>query len=149
LTRVFTTFSANTAQLYIDIDREKVKQMGVSLGDVFDTLNTNMGSVYINQFNEFGRIWQVNIQAEGDYRTKVADLGLLYVRNRDGQPVPLGSLIHVRDDAGPVFVMRYNDLNSAAINGGTLPTLSSGQAISLMEQLCDQNLPDGMGYEWT
>jgi multidrug efflux pump subunit AcrB len=146
---VFSTFSANTPQLYIDIDREKTKQMGVDLSDVFATLNANMGSVYINQFNEFGRIWQVNIQAEGDYRTSINDLKLLYVRNRDGQPVPLASLIRVRNDSGPVFVMRYNDYNSAAINGGTWPFMSSGQAISVMDRLCDQNLPSGMGYEWT
>ena len=149
LARVFTTFKARTPQLYIDIDREKAKQMGVALSDVFDTLNVNMGSVYVNQFNEFGRIWQVNMQANGDFRTNVDDLGLLFVRNKMGQSVPLATLIRVRDDSGPVFVMRYNDLNSSAINGGTKPGYSSGQAISLMEQLCNENLPDGMGYSWT
>ncbi len=149
LDRVFTTFSANTPQLYVDIDREKAKTMGVALSDVFNTLNTNMGSVYINQFNEFGRIWQVNIQAEGKFRTKVEDLNLLYVRNSQGTQVPLASLIHVRDASGPVFVMRYNDNNSTAINGGTKPGFSSGQAISVMEDLCRQNLPEGMDFEWT
>ncbi len=149
LARVFTTFSARAPQLYIDIDREKTKQMGVALSDVFQTLNANMGSMYINQFNEFGRIWQVNIQAEGAYRTSVDDLRLLYVRNRQGQAVPLASLIRVRNDSGPVFVMRYNDYNSAAINGGTRPGFSSGQAISVMEQLCKQELPAGMSYDWT
>jgi multidrug efflux pump subunit AcrB len=149
LARVFTTFSADAPQLYIDIDRDKAKQMGVALNDVFDTLNTNMGSTYINQFNEFGRIWQVNIQAEGKYRTQVGDLGLLNVRTKKGDSVPLAALIRVRNDSGPVFVMRYNDLNSSAINGGTKPGFSSGQAISVLEQLCDENLPAGMGYEWT
>jgi multidrug efflux pump len=149
LERVFTTFKARTPQLYIDIDREKAKQMGVALSDVFDTLNVNMGSVYVNQFNEFGRIWQVNMQANGDFRTNVDDLGLLFVRNKMGQSVPLSTLIRVRDDSGPVFVMRYNDRNSSAINGGTKPGFSSGQAISLMESLCNENLPDGMGYSWT
>jgi multidrug efflux pump len=149
LAQVFTTFSASTPQLYMDIDRQKAKQMGVALNDVFNTLNTNMGSMYINQFNEFGRIWQVNIQAEGTFRTSVDDLALLYVRNKQGESVPLASLLRVRNDTGPVFVMRYNDLNSSAINGGTRPGFSSGQATSVMEQLCDQNLPDGMGYEWT
>lgn len=149
LARVFTTFKANTPQLYIDIDRIKAKQMGVTIGDVFSTLNANMGSVYINQFNEFGRIWQVNVQAEGNFRESVNNLNLLYVRNQKGQPVPLGSLIQVRNNTGPVFVMRYNDLNSSAINGGTSPLFSSGQAISVMEKLCKENLPDGMGYEWT
>jgi len=149
LERVFTTFSANTPQLFIDIDREKAKQMGVALNDVFSTLNANMGSVYVNQFNEFGRIWQVNVQAAGQYRASVDDLGLLFVRNQKGQAVPLASLIRVRNDTGPVFVMRYNDYNSSAVNGGTAPTMSSGQAISVMEQLCNENLPDGMGFEWT
>jgi multidrug efflux pump len=149
LARVFTTFSANTPQLYLDIDRENAKQMGVALNDVFSTLNINMGSTYINQFNEFGRIWQVNIQAEGKYRTQVGDLGLQYVRNKQGEVVPLAALIRVRNDSGPVFVMRYNDVNSSAINGGTKPGFSSGQAISVMEQLCNENLPEGMGYEWT
>jgi multidrug efflux pump len=149
LARVFTTFSARTPQLYIDIDREKARQMRVALSDVFDTLNANMGSVYVNQFNEFGRIWQVNVQAEGDYRTSVDDLRLLQVRNKQGETVPLASLIRVRNDSGPVFVMRYNDVNSAAINGGTRPGFSSGQAISVMERLCEANLPAGMAYEWT
>jgi multidrug efflux pump len=149
LARVFTTFSARTPQLYVDIDRAKAKEMGVALADVFNTMNANMGSVFVNQFNEFGRIWQVNVQAEGAYRTSAADLGLLQVRNMKGQPVPLASLIRVRNDSGPVFVMRYNDLNSSAVNGGTLPSFSSGQAISVMEQLCAETLPQGMGYEWT
>jgi multidrug efflux pump len=116
---------------------------------VFSTLNANMGSEFINQFNEFGRVWQVNVQAEGSFRTSVDDLRLLYVRNKQGDPVPLASLIRVRNDNGPVFVMRYNDLNSAAVNGGTKPGFSSGQAIAVMGRLCDQNLPEGMGYEWT
>jgi multidrug efflux pump len=149
LTRVFSTFRANTPQLYLEIDREAVKQMGVALADVNKTLNANMGSVYVNQFNQFGRIWQVNIQAEGDFRQDVENLKLLQVRNHKGQMVPLGSVLRVRNDAGPVFVMRYNNLNSAAVNGGTREGFSSGQALSLMEQLCDQNLPTGMGYEWT
>ncbi|MBA4190737.1 MAG: transporter [Planctomycetaceae bacterium] len=149
LARVFTTFRASTPQLYLDVDRENAAAMGVSLSDVFDTLNANMGSVYINQFNRFGRIWQVNIQAEGDFRKDVENLKLLQVRNRQGQMVPLGALVTVRNDSGPAFIMRYNNLGSAAINGGNKPGFSSGQAISLMGQLSDQNLPTGMGYEWT
>ena len=149
LARVFTTFRADARQLYLDIDRDAIKQMGVALSDVFTTLNANMGSVYINQFNDFGRIWQVNVQALGKFRENVEDLKLLQVRNRDGQMVPLGSVMRVRDSSGPVFVMRYNNLLSAAINGDTRPDFSSGQAISVMEQLADQNLPSGMGYYWT
>ena len=91
LDKVFTTFSNRTPMLFVDIDREMAKQMKVSLGDVFNTLNANMGSVYINQFNEFGRIWQVNIQSEGKYRANLDDLRLIYVRNQSGDPVPLAS----------------------------------------------------------
>jgi multidrug efflux pump subunit AcrB len=149
LAQVFTTFSARTPQLYLDVDREAAMQMGVSLEEVNNTLNANMGSVYVNQFNKFGRIWQVNVQAAGKFRTDVGKLKLLQVRNREGQPVPLGAVLRVRDDSGPVFVMRYNDNNSAAINGGTKPGYSSGQAIAVMEQLCRQNLPQGMNFEWT
>jgi multidrug efflux pump len=149
LARVFTTFSANTPQLYLDIDRVAARQMGVTISDINSTLNANMGSVYVNQFNEFGRIWQVNIQAEGDFRTNVDNIKLLEVRNNQGQTVPLGAVLKVRYDSGPVFVMRYNDLNSSAVNGGVKPGFSSGQAISVMEQLCKDNLPTGMGYEWT
>jgi multidrug efflux pump len=149
LARVFTTFRANTPQLYIDIDREAAKQMGVSLNDINTTLNANMGSVYINEFNEFNRVWQVNIQAAGEFRKDVENLKLLKVRNREGQPVPLAAVVRVRNDVGPVFVMRYNDLNSSAVNGGSRPGFSSGQAISVMEQLCNDNLPPGMSYEWT
>jgi multidrug efflux pump subunit AcrB len=149
LAQVFTTFRANTPQLYLEIDREAAKQMGVSLNDVFETLNANLGSVYINQFNEFGRIWQVNIQAEGFFRREVDDLKLLKVRNRQGQPVPLSAVLRVRGDSGPVFVMRYNDLNSAAINGTTRPGYSSGQAIAIMDSLCKENLPAGMSHAWT
>ncbi|CAN5119012.1 efflux RND transporter permease subunit [soil metagenome] len=149
LSRVFTTFTANTPQLYLDIDRENALSMGVSLSSVFDTLNANMGSMYINQFNAFGRIWQVNVQAEGDFRTDSEKLKLLQVRNRQGGMVPLGALMTVKTSSGPVFDMRYNNLNTAAINGGTTPAFSSGQAIHVMEQICDKTLPDGMGYQWT
>lgn len=149
LRHVFSSFSNNTPALYIDIDREKARQMGVTLSDVFNTLTVNMGSVYVNEFNDFGRIWQVNIQSAGGFRRDATQLSYLKVRNSQGQTVPLASLIHVRPDSGPVFVMRYNDLNSAAIIGTPAPGYSSGQAISLMGQLCDQTLPQGMGYEWT
>jgi multidrug efflux pump len=123
--------------------------MGVALKDINTTLNANMGSLYVNQFNRFGRIWQVNIQAEGDFRATVDNLRLLQVRNREGQPVPLGAVLRVRDDAGPVFVMRYNNLSSAAVNGANKPGFSSGQAMSVMEQLGEQYLPTGMATEWT
>jgi hydrophobe/amphiphile efflux-1 (HAE1) family protein len=149
LARVYTTFSAKSPQLYLEIDREAAKQMGVTMHEINTTLNANMGSVYVNQFNRFGRIWQVNVQAEGEFRTDVDNLKLLQVRNRQGQPVPLGSMLRVRYDSGPVFVMRYNNMTSSAVNGATQPGFSSGQALSVMDKLSDQNLPSGMGHEWT
>jgi hydrophobe/amphiphile efflux-1 (HAE1) family protein len=149
LARVYTTFSASSPQLYLEIDREAAKQMGVSMHEINTTLNANMGSVYVNQFNRFGRIWQVNMQAEGEFRTDVDNLKQLEVRNRQGKMVPLGSILRPRYDNGPVFVMRYNNMASAAVNGATQPGFSSGQALSVMDKLADQNLPSGMGHEWT
>src|SRR5262249_42523274 len=111
IAKAITTFRASTPQLYLDIDRAAAKQMGVTESDINNTLNPNMGSVYINQFNEFGRIWQVNLQAAGQFRKDVEALKLLEVRNGKGQLVPLSSVLRVRNDSGPVFVMRYNDVN--------------------------------------
>src|SRR5262249_7822235 len=128
---------------------EAAKQMGVTLSDINTTLNANMGSLYVNQFNQFGRIWQVNVQAAGDFRRDVENLKLLEVRNGQGEMVPLAAVVRVRYDPGPAFVMRYNDMTSSAIITGPKPGFSGGQAISVIERLCDANLPEGMGYEWT
>lgn len=149
LTRVFSTFRATTPQLYLNIDREAVEQMGVSMNDVNNTLNANFGSLYVNQFNEFGRIWQVNIQAAGDFRTNAEYLKLLQVRNRQGDMVPLGSVLRIEYYSGPVFIMRYNNNNSSAINGSTDEGYSSGQALSVMEKLFEENKATGMVSEWT
>ncbi|QDU63965.1 Efflux pump membrane transporter BepE [Planctomycetes bacterium Pan216] len=146
---VFTSFTNSAPQLYLDINRTMVMQTGVKLSDVFNTLNVSFGSVYVNLFNEFGRVWQVNIMAEGKYRTDINDMKLLQVKNQAGETVPIGSFLSSRPTTGPLFVMRYNDLNSASINGGNGPGYSSGQAISLVEQLCEKHLPPGMTYDWT
>ncbi|MCS6852321.1 MAG: multidrug efflux RND transporter permease subunit [Gemmataceae bacterium] len=149
LQNVFTSFKANSPQLWVEIDREKARQMGVALSDVFETLNVNIGSYFVNLFNKFGRVWQVNVQADGRFRTDPEQLSLLYVRNNRGQSVPLASLVTVRNDSGPVFVMRYNDEASVAVIGAAAPGYSSGQAIAVMEDLCHKNLPEGMHFEWT
>lgn len=149
LTRVFSTFRANTPQLYLEIDREMVEQMGVSMNDVNNTLNANFGSLYVNQFNTDGRIWQVNIQAAGEFRTNAEYLMLLQVRNRQGDMVPLGSVMTIEPYSGPVFIMRYNNNNSAAINGSTKEGWSSGQALSVMQKLFEENKATGMVAEWT
>lgn len=149
LRQVFTSFKNDAPQIYLDIDREKAKEMGVSLGDVFNTLTVNMGSLYVNQFNRFGRIWQVNAQAEGEFRRQADQIKLLKVRNNQGAAVPLGSIVQARDTTGPVFIQRYNDLNSTAVIGNAAPGYSSGEAIAVMEKICQATLPAGMGYEWT
>jgi hydrophobe/amphiphile efflux-1 (HAE1) family protein len=145
----FTQFRANTPMLYMDIDRTKAKSLGVSIDDLNQTLQIYLGSLYIANFNEFGRFWQVNVQAEGRFRQRVADLNLIQVRNNKGEMVPLGTLVSVRDVGGPVMVTRYNLYGSAAVNGIPLPPLSSGGAIHLVENLAAQTLPRSMQTEWT
>src|SRR5262245_54558544 len=145
----FNSFRARTPQLYVDIDRKKVKTMGVALTDVFDALQAYLGSYYVNDFNRFGRTWQVNIQADAPFRTDAETVKQLKVRNADGDMVPLGSVVDVRDSAGPVQITRYNMFPAAAINGASLPTVSTGDVLASMERLADRELPKNMTYEWT
>jgi multidrug efflux pump len=141
---------ASTPWLYLEIDRDKCQVLGVAVKDVFDTLQVYFGSYYVNNFNQFGRTWQVNVQADQKYRTNVTDLKQLQVRNNQGQMVRLGTFMDVREDAvGPVMVMRYNMYAATAITGNTAPGTSSGQAIDLMQKVADKELPHSMAYEWT
>jgi multidrug efflux pump len=149
LVGLFNGFRARTPQLYAEIDRTKVRTMGVPLTDVFDALQAYLGSYYVNDFNRFGRTWQVNVQADAPFRVDAEVVKQLKVRNADGDMVPLGSVIDVRDSAGPVQITRYNMFPAASINGASLPDMSTGQIISTMERLCNQELPRSMGYEWT
>ena len=142
-------FRAKQPQLYVDIDRTKAKSQGIALSDVFNTLQVYLGSGYVNDFTQFGRNWQVNVQADQQYRIKPEDIGRLKVRNAKGEMVPMATLITVRDVSGPAIVNRYNMYASAEINGNTAPGVSSGQAISMMEQLAAKELPPGMAFEWT
>jgi multidrug efflux pump len=123
--------------------------MGVALSDVFDALQAYLGSYYVNDFNRFGRTWQVNVQADAPFRTDAETVKQFKVRNADGDMVPLGSLATVRDDVGPVFVLRYNMNTATAINGAVMPSVSSGTVIDTMERLAARNLPRNMTYEWT
>jgi multidrug efflux pump len=148
LVGLFDGFRARTPQLYVDIDREKVKSMGVALGDVFDALQAYLGSYYVNDFNRFGRTWQVNVQADGAFRADAETIKQLKVRNADGDMVPLGALAEVRDSAGPVQITRYNMFPTASINGLPLPGTSMGDALASMERLA-QDLPRNMATEWT
>lgn len=146
---MFSSFRAATPQMYVDVDRIKCKTLGVELNDVFETLQVYLGGYYVNDFNRFGRTWQVNLQADAPYRTSAEKVQQFRVRNKRGEMVPLGSVATVRDDVGPVFVLRYNMFPATAINGMTLPTVSTGSVIQAVEKLCDQELPRGMAYEWT
>ncbi len=149
LSGVSTQFRADTPQLFMDIDRTKAQALGVSLDDLDQTLQIYLGSLYATNFNQFGRYWQVNLQAEGPYRARVEGINLLQVRNRSGQMVPLGSLVAVREIGGPVFVTRYNLAASAPVTGNVQPGTSSGTAIADVEALAAQTLPQSMKTEWT
>jgi multidrug efflux pump len=149
LTGLFTTFRANTPQLYIDIDRAKAKTMNVALSDVFSTLQIYLGSLYVNDFTLFNRNYQVTAQADSMFRLTPEDIGKLKTRNAAGQMVPLSTLVTVRDITGPDRVVRYDMFPAAEITGSPAPGVSSGQAIDLMENLAKKELPANMSYEWT
>jgi hydrophobe/amphiphile efflux-1 (HAE1) family protein len=149
LAAVFTTFTTKVPQVFVDVDRVKAKSMGVTLGEVNDTLQTYLGSLYVNDFNRFGRTYQVTAQADASFRLHVEDIRKLKARNSAGDMVPLGALVDVRETAGPDKVIRYNMYPAADINGIALPGVSSGQAIELAQQLAASQLPPGMNYEWT
>ena len=149
LVGLFNGFRARTPQLYVDVDRKKVKTMGVALNDVFDALQAYLGSYYVNDFNRFGRTWQVNIQADAGFRMAVEAVRQLKVRNDDGDMVPLGTVAEVRDSAGPVQITRYNMYPAAAINGASLPGVSTGEVLETMQRLADRELPSNMSYEWS
>jgi multidrug efflux pump subunit AcrB len=146
---MFSSFRAATPQLYVDVDRVKCKTLKVELTDVFDTLQVFLGGYYVNDFNRFGRTWQVNLQADAPYRMNAETVKQFKVRNARGDMVPLGSVATVRDDVGPVFILRYNMYTATAVSGLTKPGVSSGTVIDMMEGLCRRELPRNMSYEWT
>ena len=149
LANLFSSFSVTQPQLFIDIDREKAKAQGVSLDDVNKTLQASLGAFYVNDFTFQNRSWQVNVQADPSFRLRVEDIASLQVRNAAGDRVPLTTLVKVRTTSGPAIVNHYNIFPSAEINGATAAGVSSGQAISIMDNLADEQLPATMGYEWT
>jgi multidrug efflux pump len=146
---LFSVFRANVPQLYLDIDRAQCQAMGVNPADVFSTLQIYLGSYYVNDFNRFGRTWQVVVQATGPFRDDPTKINLLKVRNADGAMVPLGAVLKVREIGGPINIGRYNMYPAAAILGATKPGVSTGQGIEEMERLCAEILPPGMAFEWT
>jgi len=149
LVGVFSTFSVAQPQLYVEIDREKVKAQNVSLTEVHTALQAYLGAAYVNDFSFQNRSWQVNVQADPRFRTRVEDIGNLEVRNATGRIVPLRTLIKVHHTSGPSIVNRYNQYPSAELKGAAAPGVSSGESIALMESIGRAHLPDTLGTEWT
>ena len=149
LTRVFSTFTATTPSLFLDIDREKAQALGLSISDVFTALQATLGGVYVNDFNLFGRVWQVNIQGDAADRTDIPALWRIYVRNSRGTMVPLRSIADARIVLGPQTISRYNNYRSITVNGTPRPGVSSGAALTAMEHVSADTLPPGYSYEWT
>src|SRR5262249_55411946 len=136
-------------QVYVDVDRSETMQKHVPFKDVTDALQVYEGSFYVNDFNRFGRTWQVVVQAEAPFRNRLETLNRLRVRNDLGKMVPLGTLASLRESNGPLIITRYNMYPAAFINGVGAPGTSSGQAIKIMEELAEKHLPRAMSYEWT
>jgi HAE1 family hydrophobic/amphiphilic exporter-1 len=148
LASVTTTFLPVVPQVSVNVDRDKVLKQGVPLKDVYQTLQCFMGGIFVNYFNRFGRQWQVYVQAEGDYRTRADEMGQFFVRNADGNMVPMSALTGVHPTAGPEFTMRYNLYRSAQINASAKPGFSSAQAMKAMEEVFAQNMPREMGFDY-
>ena len=149
LAGVFSSYQINVPQLNVNVDRVKVKQRNMQLSDVFQTLQVYLGSLYVNDFNRFGRTYRVVAQADAPFRSRVDDILPLKTRNARGEMVPLGSVLTVSETYGPDIVQRYNGYRSADINGGPAPGFSSGEAQAAISQILGETLPNGMTYEWT
>ncbi|WP_347469529.1 efflux RND transporter permease subunit [Burkholderia stagnalis] len=147
--RVFTNYQVNVPQLNVDLDRVKAKQLGVSVTDVFNTMQVYLGSLYVNDFNRFGRVYQVRVQADAPFRQRADDILQLKTRNGAGEMVPLSSLVTVTPTFGPEMVVRYNGYTAADVNGGPAPGFSSGQTQAAVERIAAQTLPRGVKFEWT
>ncbi|MBA3237263.1 MAG: multidrug efflux RND transporter permease subunit [Parachlamydiaceae bacterium] len=149
LQHVMSTIQANNMQLFVDLDRYKARALGVSIADVFQSLQVLMGSLYINDFNKFGRTFRVTAQAEPSFRAKISDIDEIYVRSKTGQMVPLSALIKVNYSKGPTLVTRFNGFAAGKIFGSAAPGYSSGEAMNAMEKLAATELPEGMTYSWS
>jgi multidrug efflux pump len=149
LAGIFSGYNVNVPQLYADLDRTKARQLGLSVDDIFSTMQIYLGSIYVNDFNQFGRTYQVIAQADKPYRAEQEDVLRLQVRNTDGQMIPLGAVMDVERTFGPDTASRYNAFRSADLNGDAAPGYSSGQAQAAITQILDETLPKGMSFEWT
>jgi hydrophobe/amphiphile efflux-1 (HAE1) family protein len=149
LARVFSTFTASNPSIYLNIDRQKAQALGLSMSDVFNALGATLGGVYINNFNLFGRVWQVNIEGEPADRTDISSLWQIYIRNKYGNDVPLASIAHAGIVVGPQVITRYNNYRAIPIQGSPSPGTSSGSALAAMAAVSAKTLPSGYGYEWS
>jgi len=149
LAGVFSSYQINVPQLFADVDRVKAKQLGVPLATIYQTLQVNLGSLYVNDFNQFGRTYQVRVQADAQFRSQPEQIAQLKVRSVKGEMIPLSSLMQVKDTYGPDRVQRYNAYVTADMNGGPAAGVSSGQAQAIFEQIAKETLPKGIAYEWT
>jgi len=149
LAGVFSTFAADTPQIYLDIDRDKAQVLGVKISDVFNALQSTLGGFYVNDFNLFGRTWQVNVQSESGFRGAIDDIYRVYVRSATGAMVPIRALAQARLVQGPQAIVRYNGFRGTIINGAPKPGYSSGQALAAMERISAATLPTGYSFEWT
>ncbi|HET9688319.1 MAG TPA: multidrug efflux RND transporter permease subunit [Pseudolabrys sp.] len=149
LAGVYSTYAADTPQIYLDIDRDKAQVLGVKISDIFNALQATLGTYYVNDFNVFGRTWQVNVQAETPFRNNTDDIYQIYVRNAQGGMVPIRALAEAKLVQGPQTVVRYNGFRGAIVNGAPKPGFSSGQALAAMERISETTLPAGYSFEWT
>jgi len=149
LTSIFSTYAISFPQLEVNVDRVKAEQLGVAVSDIYETMQIYLGSLYVNDFNEFGRVYQVRVQADGDARATPEDILKLKTRNRSGEMVPLGSLATIKHAYGPELVVRYNGYTAADVSGSPAPGYSSGQAKAAIERIAKETLPAGIEYEWT
>ena len=149
LTRVFSTFTATNPSLYLDIDRAKAQALGLNISDVFTALQATLGGIYVNNFNLYGRTWQVNVQGDASDRGDIPDIWQIYVRNSTGQMVPMRSIASLKIVTGPQVITRYNNYRSVTVNGGPAAGVSSGTAIAAMAGISEKTLPAGYAYEWT
>lgn len=149
LSGVFSSYNVNVPQLFVDLDRTKVQQIGVPVNDVFDSMQAYLGSIYVNDFNQFGRTYQVVAQADSAFRAKPEDITRLQVRNAEGQMIPLGSVLSVKETFGPETASRYNAYRSADLNGNAGMGYSSGEAQQAITKILKETLPPGMDFEWT
>ena len=149
LQSIYTQYTASLPQLMIDVDVSKALAQNVDIGEIYNTLSAQFGRSYVNDFNKYGRVYRVLMQADSDFRTKPSDIDKIFVKNNDGKMVPLTSVVKIKNVTGPYTLTRYNMYKAVTINGSAAKGVSSGDAMKVMEELSEKDLPDDMGYAWS